>query len=88
MHTHTHMKNLTCYLFISGYAGSSLLCGLSLVVTGKGSSPVAVHGLPTAAASPLMEFGGAWASVVVACGLGGCSSGALGHRLSSCGEQA
>ena len=88
MHTHTRMKNLTCYLFIFGYAGSSLLCGLSLVVTSKGSSLVAVRGLLTAVASPLMEYGGAWASVVVACGLGSCSSGALGHRLSSCGEQA
>ena len=57
MHTHTHMKILTCYLFIFGYAGSSLLCRLSVVVTSKGSSLVAVCGLLIAVASPLMEYG-------------------------------
>ena len=31
---------------------------------------------------------GAWASVVVACGLSSCGSRALEHRLSSCGAQA
>ena len=31
---------------------------------------------------------GAWASVVVACGLGSCGSRALEHRLSSCGARA
>ena len=31
---------------------------------------------------------GAWASVVVACGLSSCGSGALEHRLSSCGSWA
>ena len=57
MHTHTHMKILTCYLFIFGCAESSLLFGLSLVVTSKGSSLVAVHGPLIAVASPLMEYG-------------------------------
>jgi len=31
---------------------------------------------------------GAWASVVVACGLGSCNSQALEYRLSSCGAWA
>ena len=30
----------------------------------------------------------AWASVVVACGLSGCGSRALEHRLNSCGTRA
>ena len=39
------------YLFISGCAGSSLLCGLSLVMTSGGYSIVAVHGVSLAVAS-------------------------------------
>ena len=43
------------YLFIFGHTGSSLLCGLSLVVEGGDYSLVAVHGLLIGVASLLAE---------------------------------
>ena len=62
---------------------------LQLQETG-GYSLVAVCGLLTAMASPVVEFGlqGIQASVVVACGLRSCVSPALEHRLNSCGAGA
>ena len=68
--------NLFIYLFIY-----LLLCWVF----------VAVHGLIIAVASLVAEHGlylGAWASVVVACGLSSCASRALERRLSSCGARA
>ena len=51
-------RNLDFYLFIFGCAGSSLLCGLSLVAASSASHCRARgQGL------------GMWASVVLACGL-------------------
>ena len=51
---------------------------------------VAVRGLLIAVASLCCRARalGAWASVVVACGLSSCGSRALECRLSSCGAQA
>ena len=43
------------YLFIFGCAGSSPLCGLSLVVEGRDPSLVAVHGLLIVVASLVAE---------------------------------
>ena len=43
------------YLFTFGCAGSSLLCGLSLVVESEGYSLVAVRGLLIAVASLVAE---------------------------------
>ena len=66
-------------LFISGCAGSSLLCSeaISLVTVTGGYSLVVVHGLLIALASLVAEHGlwGTWASVAVS------------YRLSSCGSQ-
>ena len=57
--------------------------GLSLVVTSRGYSSLRRTGFSCCGAQAL----GAWASVVVACGLSSCGSQALEHRLSS-GAQA
>ena len=58
------------YSFIFGYAGSSLLCELSLVVARGGYSLVGGHRLPTEVTF-VAEHGlwGTWASVVTAPGL-------------------
>ena len=70
------------YLFTFGCAGSSLLCGLSLVVESEGYSLVAVRGLLIAVASLVAEH-----SSGVRSGLSSWGSRALEHRLSSCGMQ-
>ena len=64
--------------------------GCSLAVTGGGCSPAAVRGLLLAVASLVVDlrFLGAWALVVVKCGLSSCSSQALQCRLNSCGTRA
>ena len=91
MHTHTHTHEnfdllfiyfWLCWVFIAVQAFCScdkqgLLSSCSVWASHcRSFSPYGVWAL------------GASASVVVACGLGSCSSGDLGHRLSSCGEQA
>ena len=74
-----------CYLFIFGCAGSSLLCGFSLVAALGGLFFVAVwtsHCLAFLVAEHGPSVACAW--VVAARGLSNCSSRALEHRLSSC----
>ena len=70
-----------------GCAGSSLPCGLSLVMEIRGYSLVAVGELLTVVASLVAKHGlqDTQASVVEACGLSSCSSWAQEHRLDSCG---
>ena len=50
-------KNTFIYLFIFGYAGSSLLTVLCLAVESGNYSPVAVGGLLIAAVSLIVEHG-------------------------------
>ena len=70
--------------------GLHLLCGLSLVADSRSYSAVAVHGLLIVVASLVEVLGlsGLRASVDVVCGLRGCRSQALEHRLNSWGAQA
>ena len=76
------------YSFIFGYAGSSLLCELSLVVASGGYSLVAMRGLLIAVASFLEHrLWSIWASVVAVHGLSSLGSWTLEHRTSSCGSQ-
>ena len=64
--------------------------GCSLVAASRGHAPVAVHGLLIVVASLVVEHGlqNVQASAGAAQGLGGCSSGALKHRLNSYGAWA
>ena len=70
--------------------GLHLLCGLSLVADSRSYSAVAVPGLLIVVASLVEVLGlsGLRASVDVVCGLRGCRSQALEHRLNSWGAQA
>ena len=81
-------KHLFIYFLI--VRGSSLACQLSLVVTSRGYSLVAVCGPLIAVACLVAQHRlyGEQASVVVACGLSSCDSQALEHRLSSSGAEA
>ena len=73
------LKNNLIYFFLAVlglhcYTGFSLLCGKWVLFSIMVASLVAEHGLE-----------GTWASVVVVCGLSSCGTGALEHRLHSCG---
>ena len=77
-----------CVCGLSGYAGSSLLCGLfSLVVASRGYSLDVVHGLLIGAASLVAGHGlqGTWASVALACELGSRGSWAPEHSSRGAG---
>ena len=87
------------YLFIVfGCIGSSLLCAaFSLVAASGGYSSLWCAGFSLQWLLLLQSTGsrrvgfsscGAWASVVLACGLSSCGSWALECRLSSCGARA
>ena len=72
------------YLFIFGWAGSSLLCGLVSSHGERGLLLIAVFGLLTEVASLVAERG-MQASVVEPHGLRICGPQGLEHRLSSRG---
>lgn len=79
------------FLFIFGCAGSPLLRGFSLAVASEGCSSLQCVGCSLqSVASPVVERGlsGAWASLVVMCGLSGCGLWTPGHRLNRCGTGA
>ena len=81
------------YLFIYLFMAMLGVCrceGFPLVVASGRYSVVAGHELLIAVASLVVECGfhGTWASVARACGLSGCCSGDLEHRLNSCGTKA
>ena len=83
-----HLFCVYIILFINLFLavlGLHLLCGLSLVADSRSYSAVAVPGLLTVVASLVEALGlsGLRASVDVACGLRGCRSQALEHRLNS-----
>ena len=78
------------YLFIYGFAGSSLLHGLFSGCGSRVYSLAAVCRLPIALASLVAKhrLQGTWASVAAAHGPSSHGSLALEHRLSGCGTWA